>query len=109
MKSVEELRQKLVAAAKAVPPSDHVPAAFEKRIMARLAHLSSTRGLLPYLDLWALWTRGLWRAAVSCVTVALMVAAWSLFVPPTPDSEEFTEQDLQLTLMASIQDEEDGW
>ena len=45
--NLAELEQKLVAAARANPPSDGVPYAFEKRIMARLA----TR---PVMDDWAL-------------------------------------------------------
>ena len=35
--NLAELERKLIAAARANPPSDRVPYAFEKRIMARLA------------------------------------------------------------------------
>lgn len=67
---LETLRQKLLAAARANPPADRVPYAFEKRIMARLAQP-------PVLDVAALWARGLWRAAAPCIAVALLLGAWS--------------------------------
>ena len=54
--NLAELERKLIAAARANPPSDRVPYAFEKRIMARLA-------ARPVADGWALWARALWRAA----------------------------------------------
>ena len=46
--NLAELERKLIAAARANPPSDRVPYAFEKRIMARLA-------ARPVVDGWALW------------------------------------------------------
>ena len=49
-----ELKKKLLAAARRNPPSDRVPYAFEKRIMAHLA-------AQPLLDAWAFWVRGFWR------------------------------------------------
>ena len=52
--NLAELERKLIAAARANPPSDRVPYAFEKRIMARLA-------AWPVADSWALWARALWR------------------------------------------------
>ncbi len=38
--NVDELRRKLIAAARANPPSDHVPYAFEKRIHPTSSDLS---------------------------------------------------------------------
>lgn len=61
-----KLQQKLLAVARAHPPSDHVPYAFEKRIMARLV-------LRPALDAWTVWSRVLWRAAAPCLGVAAAV------------------------------------
>ena len=43
--NLAELERKLIAAARANPPSDRVPYAFEKRIMARLAARSPCRWL----------------------------------------------------------------
>ena len=64
------LYSKLILAARRNPPSDAVPYAFERRIMARLA---------PRLcvDLWAVWSRNLWRSALMCSFVCLAVGGWS--------------------------------
>jgi uncharacterized BrkB/YihY/UPF0761 family membrane protein len=68
------LHQKLIGAAKAAPPSDKVPYAFEKRI---LAHLRSA----PLPDAWAEWAVSLWRSAVPCVLVMIALAGWALYTP----------------------------
>jgi hypothetical protein len=67
---LERLRQKLLAAARANPPADRVPYAFEKRVVARLHHQ-------PAVDVAAAWAHGLWRAAAPCVAVALLLIVWS--------------------------------
>ena len=67
--------QKLIAAARSIPPDYRVPYAFEKRIMARLAELS------VLADPWAFWERGLVRAAGLCVLVTLLFAGVTFFVP----------------------------
>lgn len=66
---LQSLRAKLLAAARSDQPSDRVPYAFEQRIMARLREQ-------PVLDLGALWTRILWRAAGPSVALALVLGAW---------------------------------
>ena len=63
--NLETLRQQLLFIAHAHPPTDRVPYAFEKRILARLAQS-------PVLDLSALWARALWRAAAPCVALTLL-------------------------------------
>ena len=68
--NLETLRQKLLAAARVNPPTDRVPYAFEKRILACLVQQ-------PVLDVAALWARGLWRAAAPCVALALLLGIWS--------------------------------
>lgn len=65
--NVDQLQQKLIAVARAHPPSDHVPYAFEKRIMARLAGESVADGF-------ALWTRLLWRSAAPCLGITLVLS-----------------------------------
>ena len=72
--NLAELERKLIAAARANPPSDRVPYAFEKRIMARLA-------ARPMADDWELWARALWRAAAPCVAIMVLLGAWSFFAP----------------------------
>lgn len=67
---VDNLRQKIVAAARRQTPSDAVPFAFEKRIMARLAETAIPDG-------WVFWGRALWRAAVPCVLIVIFSGLWS--------------------------------
>jgi hypothetical protein len=70
--NLEALKTRLMAVARATAPDDHVPYMFEKRIMARLA------GVAP-LDMVSLWGRALWRGAVACVGVALLMGMWSVW------------------------------
>ena len=90
-----ELERKLLAAAKANPPSDAVPYAFEQRIMARL-------GKVPVLDLWADWSRALWRAAAPCVAVAILFGVWNAFTPSPTTASTDLSQDLEQTVLASV-------
>ena len=93
------LQRKLIAAARANAPGDRVPYAFEKRVIALLASRVAPQNL-------DLWVRGLWRAAVSCVAVALLCGAWSFFAPAvkpaTTTSATDLSQDFENTLLASV-------
>ena len=93
--NVTQLERKLIAAARANPPSDRVPYAFEKRIMARLA-------ARPVADDWALWAGALWRAVAPCVAIMLLLGAWSLFAPHSSASTTDLSQDLEKTLLAAV-------
>ena len=95
-----ELQRKLIAAAKANPPGDRVPYAFEKRVMA---HLKDKRGM----DVWAAWASALWRAAVPCVGVPLLLSAWAFFAAgPSNGASNDLSQDLDNTLLAAaVQDQ----
>ena len=89
------MQRKLIAAARADTPGGRVPYAFEKRVMALLASRIAPQNL-------ELWVRGLWRAAVSCVAVALLCGAWALLTPAiTPGSTDLS-QDFENTLLASV-------
>ncbi len=93
-----ELEIQLVAAARANPPSDAVPYAFEKRIMARLA-------ARPVVDDWELWAHALWRAAAPCAAIMLLLGAWSFFAPPGSVPANTTSdlsQQLEQTLHAAV-------
>ena len=93
--NLAELQRKLIAAARADTPGGRVPYAFEKRVMALLASRVAPQNL-------ELWVRGLWRAAVSCVAVALLCGAWALLTPAiTPGSTDLS-QDFENTLLASV-------
>ena len=84
-----------MAVARANPPSDRVPYAFEKRIMARLA-------AQPVSDTWELWARALWRAAAPCVAIMLLLGAWSLFSLRRSAPAGDVSQALEQTLLAAV-------
>ena len=91
-----ELQRKLTAAARLQPPDDRVPYAFEKRILARLAERTAASARV-------LWARWFWRAAVSCVAVALACGAISFFTPaPTDNTNNDLSQEFENTLLASV-------
>lgn len=92
--NVTELERKLIAAARAKAPDDRVPYAFEKRIIAILPGMSPT-------DHAALWVRGLWQAAASCVVVAALCGAWAFFNPGSNTGDDLS-QNLETTLLASV-------
>ena len=104
---LDQLQKKLLAAARAHPPSDRVPYAFEKRIVAHLA-------ALPPLDPWAFWAPALWRAAAPCLALALLLGVWSFTGsnqnPVATDVEEFS-QHFERTMLAAVNasDTEEIW
>ncbi len=106
---LEQLQQKLLAAARNHPPSDRVPMAFEKRV---LAHLQRSRSADPA----ALWARALWRAVIPCVAVSVVLLGSLLFVPANDVTSQAETSDLsqvfEQTLLASSADQaqwEDYW
>ena len=92
-----DLEKKLIAVARANPPSDRVPLAFEKRIMAVILGK-------PAHDIWAAWAKVLWYAAAPCVAIMLVFSGWALVEshknnqPPTVD----LAQQLDNTLLAAV-------
>jgi len=92
--NIAELHKKLLAAARANPPGDHVPYAFEKRVTALLAARAA--------DPLALWVRGLWRAAVSCVAITLLLGAWAFYHPAASSKTDDLSQNFETTLLASV-------
>jgi hypothetical protein len=95
--NLQELQRKLIAAARAEVPGDEVPYAFEKRITALLA----SRVVAENINL---WVRGLWRAAVSCVVLSLLlgVLAWFNPPPPTVSTVGDLSQNFETTLLAAV-------
>jgi hypothetical protein len=100
--NLEALRHKLLSAARAHPPADRVPYAFEKRIMARL-------GPPLVLDLSALWARALWRAAAPCVAVSLLLGAWTLFTAQESVAGEELSLDFEQAMLAVVDASEETW
>ena len=94
--NLSELQTKLVAAACIHAPDDHVPYAFEKRVTA----LIQFRAVGRLADFWA---RGLWRAALSCVALAILFGAWVFLTPDTSASTtDDLSQNFENTLLASV-------
>src|SRR5215218_3221810 len=93
---LKQLERKLILAARAHPPSEVVPYAFEKRIMAYLAQRTIS-------DPGAFWARALWRATAPCVGVMLLLASWSFFGTPATSSTDDLSQDLENTVFAAVE------
>lgn len=96
------LQQKLLRVARANPPSDNVPFAFEQRILALVRSK-------PPVDVLSLWARALWRAAIPCLAITMLFFAWSASNPHPSNAEISASLDTQLesTLMASVTIESD--
>lgn len=100
--NLSELQRRLIAAARAETPGDHVPYAFEKRVMARLS-------APPLPDVLLFWGQALWRAAASCVAILLVVGGVAFLWNGNPadsapgnDGEEALSQVFENTLLASV-------
>lgn len=98
---LDELHQKLIQAARLTPPSDHVPYAFEKRVMKAVA-------ALPPIDAWALWSSLLWRAAAPCIGIMLVVGIWSVVAGHNGSSTSLAA-DLERTVWAPLTSLNDSW
>lgn len=99
-----DLEKKLIAVARANPPSDRVPLSFEKRVMALIL-------ARPVQDLWAAWARGLWYAAAPCVAVMLLFSAWAFIESPKQQNPSIDlAQQLDNTLLAAVdQNNDSSW
>lgn len=99
--NLDVLYRKLIASARANPPSETVPYGFEKRILARVAGQ-------PAVDRMGLWAAALWRAVAPCTAVMVALCIWALLAP----NRDSTSVDLQLefesTLLASVPMEADS-
>ena len=99
--NLEQLQKKLVSVARQNPPSDQVPYAFEKRVMARLKTTT--------VDVWAFWSRSLWRSALACLIVVSAAGIWTAAPIQKADSENLSE-DFENAVFASFdQHVEDSW
>lgn len=90
-----KLERKLIAVARANPPHDAVPYAFEQRIMARL-------GNVRVIDSWAEWSRALWRATAPCVAITLFLGVWSALTPEINSSTSNLSEDLEQAVFAIV-------
>lgn len=95
--NLAELQKKLISAARANPPSEMVPYAFEKRIMARLSSK-------PVEDVWLAWGVAMWRGAAACVALSILMALLVTLAGETNES-----RDLETTVFAAAQDVSENW
>jgi hypothetical protein len=101
--NLNDLHEKLMAVARKNPPSDHVPYAFEKRIMSRVADITPPSP-------WALWGGPLWRGAVSCVAITVLCGVWSFASSRQADSPESFSQAFEAAVFTPpSQHAEDAW
>ena len=100
--NLAQLQKKLLASARANPPGDDVPYAFEKRIMAQL-HAK------PAFDILATWNRTLWRVAAPCVAVTLLLSAWTHFAQRTEGPSETLASDLESSLYLPFDNSTETW
>ena len=98
--NLDNLQRKLIAAARAAQPSDRVPYAFEKRIMARIEGACA--------DLLGAWSAALWRAAFGCVAVVLVSGALSLWTNQ-PGSDADFSQEFETAVFASVDSGDEVW
>jgi hypothetical protein len=98
----DDLQKRWVAAARAYPPSDAAPYAFEKRVMARLTARVTT-------DLWSMWNQILWRAAVPCIAIMMMASAWTYLLHNGSASSDTLVAELENVVFAPVAALEDSW
>jgi hypothetical protein len=98
--NLDNLQYKLIAVARAEQPSDRVPYAFEKRIMARLAGAR--------VDLLGAWSAALWRAALGCVAVVALSAALSLW-SGHHETQSDLSQEFETAVFASAGSSDGAW
>jgi hypothetical protein len=98
-----ELHAKLIAAARKHPPGEQVPYAFEKRIMSRLC-------ARPAPNLWSLWGRPLWQAALSCVVITVLCGLWAYSSHGHTEAADNFSQDFEAAVFAPMSEHiEDAW
>ena len=99
--NLDNLQNKLIAAARATQPGDRVPYAFEKRIMARLSSSA-------HVDLLGAWSAAMWRAALSCVAIVVLSGAWS-WLSTSAENEADLSHDFETAVFASTGSTDEAW
>ena len=96
---IKKLQETLITAARANPPRDAVPYAFEKRIAAHLRALAPKDPLVQ-------WSRALWCAVVPCLGIMLLLGGWS-FTQDLGDSSALDlSQQLEHAVLAEVEQEQ---
>jgi hypothetical protein len=100
--NLSQLERALLVAAKSTPPDERVPYAFEQRIMARLRERAAA-------DSWAEWAAALWRAAVPCLAVTVVLGLWAMGPTGRYGSEFSPDNDLETALYSVVETSTDSW
>jgi hypothetical protein len=101
--NLDQLERALFSAARRSQPDEHVPYAFERRIMARLRERGTN-------DSWAEWAAALWRAAVPCLAVAAVLGIWVLGPGGISSAEQISpDADLETALYSVVDTSTDSW
>lgn len=93
--NLAQLQEKLLAAARADRPSEHVPYAFEQRILARLATTAKP-------DVWTTWARLLWRAATPCLGLTAVLVGTAFFTGALQGTSVSLGEGLETTVYAVL-------
>jgi hypothetical protein len=93
-----ELEKKLISAARLHQPSDRVPYAFEKRVMAIIRSR-------PVSDIGVFWARALLRSAGACLALVVLIGTVSFFAPQTKSSTGDLSQEFEQTMLAALDSE----
>ena len=96
---IKKLQETLIKAARANPPGDAVPYAFEKRIAAHV------RALAPG-DQLGQWSRALWRAVVPCLGIMLLLGGWTFTQDLGSISDPDLSQQLEHAVLAEVEQEQ---
>src|ERR1041385_8325737 len=97
---LENLRTKLLSAARQTAPDERVPYAFEKRIMARLARK-------PAEDLFSLWGSALWKGAAACAVItalSVVLSVWNFHSAADSDDDA-----LEMVVLAGADQMTETW
>lgn len=106
MKNLDELQKTLLAVARRNPPSDRVPYAFEQRVMAQLRSVPTSAAAL-----WTDWSRGMWKAALSGLAVAVLLVGADGILPDDREEtgESLSPDTVEATVLASVEPGSEVW
>jgi hypothetical protein len=96
---IRRLHETLIAAARANPPGDAVPYAFEKRIAAQLRSLATEDPLKQ-------WSLALWRAAAPCLGIMLLLGVWSFTEEEGGLADPDLSQQMEHAVLAEVEQEQ---
>lgn len=101
--NLPDLHHRLLEAARIDRPSEAVPYAFEKRVMALLTSASAR------VDPWTALLRPLWCGAAACAALALMLQLGLHPFPADPAEDGAFSNGVEETLLAPAGDLELPW